>query len=143
MSAPCVTGVAGLVWSVNSAFTGKEVREIVVSSTDSVVKINEFNEYFYDLDLIEYPMLNAKLAVEEAIRRTDDTVGTVSGITTLQGADRVEFGGTSYTVLSDGSFSFVAPSGSGTAIIKNASGEEIGSFELSFAAGETVNLGKF
>lgn len=143
MSAPCVTGVAGLVWSVNPDFTGKDVREIIVSSTDSVVKINEFNEYFYDLDLIEYPMLNAKLAVEEAIRRTDDTVGTVSGITTLQGADSVEFGGTSYTVLSDGSFSFVAPSGSGIAIIKNASGEEIGSFELSFSAGETVNLGKF
>lgn len=141
MSAPCVTGVAGLVWSVNPDFTGRQVREIIVTSTDSIVEINEFNEYIYDLDLIEYPMLNAKLAVEEAIRRTDNTVGTVSGITSANGASLIEFGGTSYTVLSDGSFSFVAPSGSGVAVIRNASGEEIGSFELSFAAGETVNLG--
>ena len=141
MSAPCVTGVAGLVWSVNPDFTGRQVREIIVTSTDSIVEINEFNEYVYDLDLIEYPMLNAKLAVEEAIRRTDNTVGSVSGITSARGASLIEFGGTSYTVLSDGSFSFVAPSGSGVAVIRNASGEEIGSFELSFAAGETVDLG--
>ncbi len=141
MSAPCVTGVAGLVWSVNPEFTGKEVREILVTSTDSVAKLNEFNEYIYDLDLMEYPMLNAKLAVEEAIKRTDDTVGTVKGVVSLDGADRIEFGSTSYTVLSDGSFLFVASSGSGTAVIRNASGEEIGSFELTIIAGETVDLG--
>jgi serine protease len=37
MSAPCVTGVAGLVWSVNPDFTGRQVREIIVTSTDSIV----------------------------------------------------------------------------------------------------------
>lgn len=141
MSAPCVTGVAGLVWSVNPGFTGREVREILVTSTDSVAKLNEFNEYIYDLDLMEYPMLNAKLAVEEAIRRTDDTVGEVRGIASADGAALVEFGGTEYTVLSDGSFSFVAPSGSGTAGIKNALGEELSSFELAVTAGETVDMG--
>lgn len=141
MSAPCVTGVAGLVWSVNPDFTGKDVREIIATSTDSIVEINEFNEYVYNLDLIKYPMLNAKLAVEEAIRRTDSTVGTVVGIISARDASLIEYDGVDYTVLSDGSFSFVASSGSGTAIIKNALGEEIGSFDLSFSPGETVDLG--
>ena len=141
MSAPCVTGVAGLIWSVNPDFTGIEVADILVNSTDTVAKISEFNVYIYDLDVMEYPMLNAKLAVEEAIRRTDDTVGTIKGIVLAEGADLIEFGGISYTVLSDGSFSFVAPAGNGVAVIKNASGEEIGSFELDFTAGETVDLG--
>ncbi len=141
MSAPCVTGVAGLVWSVNPDFTGIEVKEIVVSSTDKVAKINDFTEYLYDVELMEYPMLNAKLAVEEAIRRTDETVGTVSGVITAEDAATVEFGGTQYTVLPDGSFSFVASAGSGTATVRNSAGEAIGDFEISFAAGETVDLG--
>ncbi len=142
MAAPCVTGVAGLVWSVNPSFTGKEVKEILVTSTDRVAGINDFYEYGYDVELMDYPMLNAKLAVEEAIKRTDESVGTVKGrLGSGIGAATVEFGGTSYTVLSDGSFSFVASAGSGTAAVRNSSGEEIGTFELSFAAGETLDLG--
>lgn len=141
MSAPCVTGVAGLVWSINPDFTGKEVKEIVVSSTDTVAKINTAYEYFYDVELMDYPMVNAKLAVEEAIKRTDSTVGTVSGKLPARAAATVEFGGTEYTVLTDGSFSFVAKEGSGTAVIRNEQGEEIGSFELTVTAGEAVELG--
>ena len=83
----------------------------------------------------------AKLAVEEAIRRTDITVGTVSGAVGTDGAATVEFGGISHTVFSDGSFSFVAPEGSGIAVVRNASGDEIGSFELTVIAGETTDTG--
>lgn len=139
MAAPCVTGVAGLVWSVNPGFTGKEVKEIIVTSTDKTAVVNDYTEYFFGVETMDYPMLNAKLAVEEAIKRTDETVGTVRGKLDKT-VSTVEFGGTGYTVLSDGSFSFVAPAGSGTATVKNSDGEEIGSFELSFSAGETVEL---
>lgn len=142
MAAPCVTGVAGLVWSVNPDFTGKDVKEIIVTSTDKTARVNEYTEYFFNVETMDYPMLNAKLAVEEAIKRTDNTVGTVRGnFSEAVSASVVEFGGAEYTVLSDGSFSFVAPAGSGTATVKNSDGEEIGSFELSFSAGETVDLG--
>lgn len=142
MAAPCVTGVAGLVWSVNPEFTGKDVKEIIVTSTDKTAVINDYTEYFFNVELMDYPMLNAKLAVEEAIKRTDKTVGTVTGkLSEAVSASVVEFDGTEYTVLPDGSFSFVAPAASGTATVKNSDGEEIGSFELSFSAGETVDLG--
>ena len=141
MAAPCVTGVAGLVWSVNPSFTGREVREIIVTSTDRMAKVSEFADYIYCNDVTDYPMLNAKLAVEEAIRRTDITVGTVSGAVGTDGAATVEFGGISHTVFSDGSFSFVAPVGSGIAVVRNASGDEIGSFELTVIAGETTDTG--
>lgn len=141
MSAPCVTGVAGLVWSINPDFTGKEVKEILVTATDAVAKINPDYEYQYDVQTMDYPMVNAKLAVEEAIKRSDATVGTVSGKLPARTAATVEFGGVEYTVLTDGSFSFVAKEGSGTAVVINSSGEDIGSFELTVTAGETVDFG--
>ncbi|MBR2869648.1 MAG: S8 family serine peptidase [Clostridia bacterium] len=141
MAAPCVTGVAGLVWSVNPSFTGREVREIIVNSTDRMAKVSEFAEYIYCDEVADYPMLNAKLAVEEAIRRTDSAVGTVSGAVGAEGAATIEFSGIAHTVFSDGSFSFVAHEGDGTAVIRNASGDEIGSFELTVIAGETTDTG--
>ena len=140
MSAPCVTGVAGLVWSINHDFTGKEVKEILVTSTDSVATVNKDKEYQFDVQTMDYPMVNAKLAVEEAIKRTDPTVGTVSGKLPARTAATVEFGGDEYTVLTDGSFSFVSKEGSGTAVVRNGKGEEIGSFELTVTAGETFNF---
>ncbi|MBQ7546318.1 MAG: leucine-rich repeat protein [Clostridia bacterium] len=73
MAAPIVTGVTSLVWSVNPQFTAEEVKEIVISSVDKYAKGN-------GTDNILYPIVNAKLAVEEAIRRTDNSrVQTISG----------------------------------------------------------------
>lgn len=141
MSAPCVTGIAGLVWSINPDFTGKEVKEILVTATDSVATVNKDKEYQFNVQTMDYPMVNAKLAVEEAIKRTDSTVGTVSGKLPARTAETVEFGGVEYTVLTDGSFSFVSKEGSGTAVVRNGKGEEIGSFELTVTAGETIVLG--
>lgn len=140
MAAPCVTGVAGLVWSINPSFKATEVKDILVSSTNNVARVNGNVAYPDGVQTMDYPMLNAKLAVEEAIKRTDLTVGTVIGKLPARSAETVEFGGAEYTVLADGSFSFVAKEGSGTAVIRNSAGEEIGSFELNVVAGETTDL---
>ena len=134
MAAPMVTGVASLVWSVNPSFTGAQVKEIVCTSTDKVAWINQNVNYFYDdVILMEYPVVNAKLAVEEAIRRTVESVGTVYG-NAGEGAEELIYGGKSYTVYSDGSYSFVAPVGSGTAEVYDNSGNLISTFELTVLA---------
>lgn len=73
MAAPIVTAVAGLVWSVNDDFTGAEVKEIVCNSTNKIAYDNtSTTSTAGDFDLV-----NAKLAVEEAIKRTDGK-GTLS-----------------------------------------------------------------
>lgn len=143
MSAPVVTGVASLVWSVNSGFSGAQVKEIVCSSTDSVAKINSSYEYVYDVELMDYPMVNAKLAVEEAIKRTDSTVGTVSGKIIGENAAEIVYNGKSHTLFSDGSYSFVASSGSGVAQVLDNLGTEIGSFEITVEAGEEASAGEY
>ncbi len=140
MSAPVVTAVASLVWSVNPAFSGKEVKEIVCTSTDKVAEVNKSIAYLDGLETMDYPMVNAKLAVEEAIKRTDSTVGTLEGIAEDEGAVAAEFGGKTYTVLSDGSFSFIAHEGEGTLNILDANGNVLSSIETAIVAGETTNI---
>lgn len=142
MSAPVVTGVASLVWSVNPSFTGAEVKDILCSSTESVANINTKYEYYYDVELADYPMVNAKLSVEEAIRRTDSSVGTVSG-KIIGSAAEIVFDGVSHTVFSDGSYSFVASEGSGAAQILDSAGTEIGCFELTVTAGTETDAGEY
>ncbi len=68
MAAPMVTGVAGLVWSVNPNFTGDKVKKIICDSTDRVARSNPKNT----ADMLNYRFLNAKLAVEKAISITDE-----------------------------------------------------------------------
>lgn len=141
MSTPVVTAVASLVWSVNPGFTGAEVKEIICSSTDSVAVVNTNVPYIYDdLELMDYPMVNAKLAVEEAIRRTDSSIGTVSGRINADAAEIV-FDGMSHTVFSDGTFSFVAESDNGYAKVYDANGILLGSFAMTVEAGKTVDVG--
>ena len=77
MAAPIVAGVAGLVWSVNKDFTGAEVKEIVIETAKKGniwVKDNPDSPTTGD-----FPLVNAKLAVEEAIYRTYET-GYVQGL---------------------------------------------------------------
>lgn len=143
MAAPVVTGVASLVWSVNPAFTGAQVKNIVCTSTSDVAKINTQYEYYYDVDLVDYSMVNAKLAVEEAIRQTDDSVGTVSGRIIDADASEIEFNGKKHTLFSDGSYSFVETASSGNAIVFDNSGNEIGSFELTVVAGAETSAGDY
>lgn len=79
MAAPMVSSVASLVWSVNEKFTGAEVKEIVCNNYSEWVPCNPNSPYTKSnrlktidgKDVNGYPMVNAKLSVEEAIRRTD------------------------------------------------------------------------
>lgn len=140
MSAPIVTGVVSLVWSVNPLFTGDQVKDIVCSSYDSVAKIYTEEEYFYDdLELVEYPVINAKLAVEEAIRRTDSSAGTVSG-KIIGNADSVVYNGVSHTVFSDGTYSFVASEGVSTAEVFDKYENSIGTFDITVEARKTITV---
>ncbi len=142
MSAPVVTAVASLVWSVNPEFTGPEVKDIITSSTDSVAGVFTEWDYWYDVETMEYPMVNAKLAVEEAIRRTHSSVGTVSG-KIIGDASEIVYNGVSYTVFADGTYSFVAPQGTSDAEIYGADGTLNGTVEITVTAGQTTTVGDY
>lgn len=66
---PIVSGIAGMIWSVNKDFTGAEVKEILLSKTQPAYRNG---------DSRTYKMVNARLSVNEAIRRAD-AKGTVQG----------------------------------------------------------------
>ncbi len=71
MASPVVTGVASLVWCVNPALTGAEVKSIVCENTKDEVPPAE--ERYYDfLNYKTYPLVNAKLAVEASLKATGD-----------------------------------------------------------------------
>lgn len=70
MSAPMVTAVCGMVWSVNGKFTGAEVKDIVCNSYDENIWVWDNPDGKHTTN-DKYRMLNAKLSVEEAIKRTD------------------------------------------------------------------------
>ena len=72
-AAPFVSGTAAMVWSVNNNLTGEEVKEILCNTAKCPE--NSGSEYF--------KMVNAKLAVEEAIRRKDTLVVPIEDETQL------------------------------------------------------------
>ena len=143
MAAPVVSGVAALVWSVNPEFTGSQVRNIVCTSTKDVAKINRVFDYSYDVDLMDYPMVNAKLAVENAIMMTDSDVGKINGKISGAEVSEIVYGGESHTVFSDGTYSFVAPSSNGVATVIDKNGNEIGSFEIEIESGKETSAGEY
>ncbi len=138
MSAPIVSGVASLIWAVNPEFSGAEVKQILCSSTASTVspkkETESFNEeYSLGLELVDYGLVNAKLSVEEAIVRTYENIGKARGIvekTDDKMPAAVLYDGNEYTVLSDGSYSFVAAKGSGIAKAVDAEGNILYEFEI-------------
>lgn len=71
MAAPVVTGVASLVWSVNAELSGADVKKIVCENTCDEVLPSDERHYDF-LNYKAYPMVNAKLAVEEALRQTGE-----------------------------------------------------------------------
>lgn len=83
MAAPMVTAVCGMVWSVNSAFTGTEIKDIVCGSYDENIWVND-NTDSKHTTTDKYRMLNAKLAVEEAVRRADNSENDESASNHLQ-----------------------------------------------------------
>lgn len=72
MSAPIVSGIAGLVWSINPNLTGAEVKDIVCNSvnTDIFVYNNPTTTSLHNT----YKLINAKLAVEESLSRIEDLI---------------------------------------------------------------------
>ena len=85
----------------------------------------------------------AKLAVEEAIRRTDSTVGTVSGKIIGEDAAEIVYNEKSYTLFSDGTYSFVSPASSGTATVLDSLGNTLGEFEINIVSGTEISAGEY
>ncbi|MBO5302525.1 MAG: S8 family serine peptidase [Lachnospiraceae bacterium] len=67
MAAPITAATASMVWAVNPAFTGKEVTEILLQKTNNTACDNANSPYTAG----EIPMVNAGMAVEDAINRTE------------------------------------------------------------------------
>lgn len=66
MSAPVVTGITSLVWSVNPKLSGAEVKKIICDSENSIyTAVNYFEP---NKDIPSGNIINAKLSVEDAIR---------------------------------------------------------------------------
>ncbi|MBQ7100188.1 MAG: S8 family serine peptidase [Clostridia bacterium] len=87
MAAPVVTGIASLVWSVDGDLSGADVKKIVCSNTcDTVAPAPEY--YFDSLNTKAYPMVNAKLAVEAALKNKYE-MNTVS--INLGGTAQIKF----------------------------------------------------
>jgi subtilisin family serine protease len=142
MATPMVSAVAGLLWAVNPNFTGAEVKEIICSSTNKVALASDSADYLGNYELRDIPLLNAKLSVEEALKRTKKNMGTVTGTVDIKDTENttVNFNGKSYTIYTDGSFSFVAEEGSGVLSIKDENNNIIYEKEIIITKGETVNL---
>ena len=76
------------------------------------------------------------------MRRTDSSVGTVSG-KIIGDANEIVFNGVSHTVYSDGTYSFVAPVGNANAKVLDSNGNIIGSFDITVTAGESTAVGEY
>lgn len=61
-SAPIVSGTAALVWSINPSLSGGDIKRILTEN------VSEYASSDYEEEDREYPMVNAKLAVEAALK---------------------------------------------------------------------------
>ena len=120
MACPIVTGIASLVWSVNQSFTGAQVKHFVCDEENTKFDVADCTDETH-LPTGKMRMVNAKLAVEAAIRATQ-TNGTVNGhvrwarntadkFVTLMITDKTT--GTNYNIHTDkdGRFSASLPAG--------------------------------
>lgn len=70
MSAPIVSGVCALVWGADSKLTGAEVKKIVCKESNSSYKV--FDNSGSPFATGDYCMVNARLAVEDALNITHE-----------------------------------------------------------------------
>ncbi len=108
MATPVVTAVAAMLFGINPSFTAKEVKDILVSSSDKVAVANKTADYMGSYELNDLPMVNAKLAVEKALLLTNPGMKRVEGACEEAANGTAVYAGKQYTVLSDGSYSFLA-----------------------------------
>jgi len=67
-AAPHITGVAGMIWSVNPSLTGADVRRIIIDSAILSLTYQGTRIYGADADVrMTYPVLNAHTAVQMAL----------------------------------------------------------------------------
>ena len=146
MAAPIVTGIASLVWSVNPSFTGAQVKRFVCDPANTKYEVADSTSETH-LPTGTMRMVNALLAVEAAIKATED-YGTVTGhlewsrITpnkfigfTLTSAEN----GTVYRLMTDeaGNFSARLPSGE---YVLNLDGNKK---DVTVISGESSDIGAF
>ena len=82
MAAPMVTGVCALIWSVKgNNFNGADVKKIVCDPKNTIYTVHDNPDWRHNPTDLSNPrhhedeqlrLANAKLAVEEAIRRTEE-----------------------------------------------------------------------
>ena len=122
MAAPVVTAVTSLVWSVNPQLTGAQVKAIVCDEANTRYNVPESNDQFWaSAPYRSYRMVNAKLAVEAAIKTLYQT-GTVSGkaVNSLgsgKACEIMSFCGEkvfNFSCSPDGNFEFILPPGEAT-----------------------------
>ena len=112
-SAPLVTAVAGLVWSINPTLSAAEVKKIVLENTDKTITDLRDNT-------VKYPFLNAKLAVEAALKtkyKMNTVRGTIEYDASLMPYDSVKItsGGKEKTITApDGNINLLFENDNGT-----------------------------
>ncbi len=144
MAAPIVTGTAALVWSVDPTLTGAEVKKIVCSEENTKYTVSPWNTpYFENLDYRDYRMVNTALSVEAALAEKYD-MGRVEGTLPAGQFGEVEatVNGTAktFTVGTDGAFSFLLEAGEVSISAQNENTGETQSFNFTLESGKTVNI---
>lgn len=121
MAAPVVTGITALVWSVNPALTGAQVKAIVCDPQNTKYEVPPIDDrHWADAGFRSYPMINAQLAVEAAVGALHASV-RVTG-RTVKASEPVAcditaisaWGDMSFHAGSDGHFQFLLPPGEST-----------------------------
>lgn len=147
MAAPIVTGIASMVWSINQNFTGADVKHFVcdVENTKYLVADSPSETH---LPTGEIPMVNAQLAVEVAIKATEND-GTVSGKiqwSRLSTEPRISIkivnkdSGKTYRVFTDANGDFIAKLPQGEYTL-NVNGKQLQKFDFTVTAQTENNIG--
>ncbi|MEI6579114.1 MAG: S8 family serine peptidase, partial [Eubacteriales bacterium] len=147
MAAPVVTAVASLVWSVNPLLTGPQVKSIVCSEANTRYEVPATSDRFWsETPYQSYRLVNAKLAVEAAIKTTHN-VGIVAGrvVDSVGNPKACEIkavcGETEYSFCSDsdGYFDFILPPGESVINLTN-SDSTFNTFSINVIENETIDL---
>jgi len=148
MAAPAVTAVASLVWSVNPALTGAQVKSIVCDPSNTRYDVPPAGNPFWSTpDYQSYRLVNAKLAVEAAIKtiaatgivkgRTVDSFGQGKSCEITADKGNKEF---SFCSGSDGYFEFILPAGDAEIQLINSDATYT-AIHAAVSAGGTADLG--
>lgn len=144
MAAPIVTGIASLVWSVNPSFTGAQVKHFVCDEENTKYEVADSSSRLH-LPTGTMRMVNAQLAVEAAIKETEN-YGTVTGHlewAKITPSNVIDFtvtsnrDGTVYRMMTDTSGNFSAKLPAGEYILK-LEGKKC---NFTVAEGENTDIG--